>query len=268
MMGSRYLEKAFVFIFLLLSYSGNTYAEESQSIATMSYIVADGVSGKITLCKGAKIKRPPASTTKLMTGILVNELVCLEDVLTVGRNAVRIKPVRIGIKKGEQYTVWDLLRAALIRSANDACVALAEHVAGSEEDFVKMMNKKARDLGAHDTVFVNSHGLPGPGQHTTAYDMLLIINEFRRQARLVDVLTTKETEIRSLNGRVLPVVSKNRILRKNSFDFFIGKTGYTRAAGRCMVGEVWQDDSRVVFAVLGSRDLWSDTRSLIETGIR
>ncbi|HMK50822.1 MAG TPA: serine hydrolase, partial [Thermodesulfovibrionales bacterium] len=152
---------------------GVSYAHDLQSRAAT---VIDATSGKILYAKNPDLKCPPASTTKLMTAIVTLDKADLKDVVTISRNAARVPPHKAGFKEGDRMTVEELLNAALIGSANDAAVALAESVAGSEQAFVELMNKKALSIGATNTRFINPNGLPGSGQYITAHDLAKIMD--------------------------------------------------------------------------------------------
>ncbi len=127
---------------------------------------------------------PPASTVKVMTALLVLEKLSLDKVVTISSRPSRVQPSKVNIKAGEKYRVKDLLYALLLNSANDSAVALAEAVAGSEDKFVKMMNRRAKELGSSNTKFVNANGLPSRkgSQYTTPYDMYLIFKQALKQS--------------------------------------------------------------------------------------
>ncbi|MCH7589467.1 D-alanyl-D-alanine carboxypeptidase [PVC group bacterium] len=262
----RYFRILLVFAGLFFAVPRECAAENL--ITAKSYIVIDRESGEILLAHKAKRRQAPASTTKLMTALLAYELSPLNEYVNVSPEAAQASPVRIGLKSHEDFKMRDLLVAALIRSANDASVAIAIAVAGTEDKFVKLMNDKALSLGAYDTRFINAHGLPGPDQYTTAYDMLLIMNAFRQYPELVRILTTTHAEIVSKQGRKILVQSRNKILKKNSYDFFLGKTGYTKSAGYCLVGLARDQEADISFVLLGSQKIWKDTRTILDESLQ
>ena len=156
------------------------------SLFTSHFASADGdtvkgrgchgcATGRVLYAKNPELRLLPASTTKLMTALVVIEKAKLTDVVTVSKKAARRPPTRAGLKAGDKVTIETLLYAALMKSANDAAVALAEGVAGSVEDFVALMNMKALAIGANNTHYINANGLPGEGQYITAYDLSKIM---------------------------------------------------------------------------------------------
>jgi D-alanyl-D-alanine carboxypeptidase (penicillin-binding protein 5/6) len=170
-------------------------------------------------------------------------------------------------------SVQDLLYSALLYSANDASVVLAEGIAGSVADFAEMMTSKAQQLGAKNTHFTNPHGLTAPGHYSSAKDMALIFNYAMKNPDFRTIVRTKRKTVRLFtagkNKRVrrIPLRNKNRLLW--SFSGAIGgKTGYTRAAKRTFVGAVTRNGSTLVVSVLGSRALWTDTKRLLSYGFR
>jgi serine-type D-Ala-D-Ala carboxypeptidase (penicillin-binding protein 5/6) len=207
----------------------------------------------------------PASTTKVMTAIIVLERKQLDDVVVVGRNATLVLPSKIDIKPGENYRVRDLLYAALLSSSNDAAVALAEAVAGSEEKFVRLMNDRAHSLGAKNTLFANAHGLPSDHpQYTTAYDMFLIFREALKKQFFREAIKIKYITIHSQEGRKISLKSHNNALFKGWKKSVYGKTGYTTAARACFVGYVDKGKETLIIAVFGCSRRWDDVKSILE----
>ncbi len=214
----------------------------------------------------------PASTTKIMLAILVLERKGLDEIVTVSDRAVSALPSKIDIKPGEQYRVRELLYAALLNSANDASIALAESVAGSEEKFVDMMNARARRLGAENTLFANSNGLPSSNapQYTTAYDMYLMFREALKKPFFREAIRIKFMTIHSQAGRRIFLKSHNKALFKGWKQNVYGKTGYTNAAHACFVGYVEKGKELLIIAVFGCAHRWEDVKYIIERfgGIR
>jgi D-alanyl-D-alanine carboxypeptidase (penicillin-binding protein 5/6) len=228
----------------------------------------DASSGKILYAKNPDLRCPPASTTKLMTAIVTIENAGLKDSVTISRNAVSVSPHKTGFREGDKVTIEKLLYAALLGSANDAAVALAEAVAGSEERFVELMNRKAASIGAKDTCFINPHGLPGSGQYTTASDLSKIMNYALKYPKLKEIIGTRVTEISTQKGKSIFLKNTNRLLWSEE-DLVGGKTGYTRKARHCFVCAAERDNDTVVVALLGSpsrETLWKESGSLIEKG--
>ncbi|MEI6438536.1 MAG: serine hydrolase [Candidatus Omnitrophota bacterium] len=209
----------------------------------------------------------PASTTKVMTALIVLERMNLNDVVTIPAAAANVLPSKVELKAGEQYHVRDLLFCALLNSANDAALALAIAAAGSEEKFVDLMNDKTRQLGAKHTVFANPHGLPANRpQYTTAYDMFLIFraalkNEFFREA-----IKIRTMDVKSVEGRVIALRSHNKALFKGWKTGVYGKTGYTRQAQACFIGVINKGQEALIVAVFGcpGSTRWDDVKFIIE----
>ena len=209
----------------------------------------------------------PASTTKVMTALLVLERLPLDKYVSVSRRATRVQPTKLYLKPGERYRVRDLLFAILLKSANDASVALAEAVAGSEKAFVRMMNQRAKRLGAKHTRFANAHGLPSPKgtQYTTAYDMYLIFRQALRHPFFRKAIKYRYKTIISQSGRKIRLKSHNKILFKGWKRKIYGKTGYTRAARSCFIGTLRHKGDTLIVGVFGCRRRWEDIRHIVSS---
>ncbi len=255
----------FSLVFLFPSFAAAASAAE---ITSRAAVAVDAATGRVLYAKNPDYFLMPASTTKLMTAIVVLENARLSDVVIVSKKAAKTPPVRIGLKEGDRVTIETLLNAALIRSANDAAVALAEAVAGSEENFVVMMNKKAAEIGAENTRFINANGLPGEGQHITAYDLARIMGEAIRSPALLEILNKRVTEVSTESGRRFLITNTNKLLW-NDEDIVGGKTGYTRQARHCFVCVGARENETIIVAVLGAPSrgmLWKESENLIAFG--
>ena len=242
-----------------------SYADDINSRAA---VVMDASTGAILYAKNPDLRCPPASTTKLMTAIVAIERADIHDIVTISRNASRTPPHKAGFKEGDKVTVEELLNAALISSANDAAVALAEEVAGSESRFVELMNRKAAAIGAHDTRFINANGLPGAGQYTTATDLSKIMGYALRYSKLREIIGTRVSEISTERGKAIFLRNTNKLLWSED-DLVGGKTGYTRKARHCFVCAAERRQDTVIVTILGSpsrEDLWKESASLITRG--
>ena len=245
--------------------STTTFADE---ICSRSVVVMDVSTGEMLYAKNPYLRLPPASTTKLMTAIIAVENANLSDVVTISRNASHVSPHKAGLKEGDKITVEQLLYAALLDSANDAAVALSEVVAGSETRFATLMNRKALAIGAVDTRFINSSGLPGPSQYTTAYDLAKIMSYALRYQKLKEVIGTRVAEISTENGNSIFLRNTNKLLWSEE-DLVGGKTGYTRKAMHCFVCAAERKNATVIVVILGSpsRDvLWRESETMISKG--
>ncbi len=259
---------------------------ENFNISAESGIVIDAASGDILFEKNAHKPMYPASTTKVMTAILTLEHANLKDKVIIDKETPFTDGSRIYVKEGEEFTVEQLLNALLIQSANDSAVALAKHVSGSVEEFAKLMNKRAKELGALNTNFTNPHGLPDKEHVTTAYDLSMIakyamtIPKFREIVKTVKYqipVTEKTDEIRYLRNRnrLLSGIGPSNKMEYNGksidikYDIVDGiKTGYTSEAQQCLVSTAYKDNRRVISVVLKAirTDVYSDTRKLIDYG--
>ncbi len=256
----------FLFVFLL---SSETFAAKKTKrklhvLTARSAILSDSTKVKRLYGKNVNLKVAPASTTKVMMALLVLEKLPLDKVVTISRHATLVQPSKAGLRAGERYKVSELLYASLMQSANDASVALAEAVAGSESAFVDMMNKRARQLGAKRTKFANPHGLPTKtSQYTTAYDMYLIFREALKHHFFKKALQYKKKMIVSEGGRTIHLRSFNKLLSKGWKKMVYGKTGYTKKAKYCFVGYLINGNSTIIVAVFGCSKRWQDIQHLL-----
>lgn len=244
---------------------------EAPSVRAPVGVLADLDSGQVLFSKGLNDARPIASVTKLMTALITIERSALDEVVTVSPNAApRVTGYHgseLDLRPGERISVEDLLTAALIQSANDAAVALAEHVGGSVDRFVSMMNRRARRLGMRDTSFASSSGLDDAGR-STARDLLVLTREVMEQASLARIVRTKFAEIPSPEGKARRVQNRNVLLWL--YPGAIGvKTGYTVGARFCLVAAAERDGLRLVSIVLGAptpEGQFSDSATLLNYG--
>lgn len=257
-------------ILLLTAYClvpGISYAVEIQSRAA---VVMDATTKQVLYAKNPELKLKPASTTKLMTALISVERSKLNDIVTISRKAVNVAPTKMGFKIGDKVTIEELLYAALMKSANDAAVALAEAVAGSEKNFVKLMNQRARALGLKDTKFVNPHGLPGRGQYITAYDLATIMGHAIKNPVIREILGTRVRKVSTEKGRSMFIKSTNKLLWFDE-EVLGGKTGYTRLALHCFTGVSDREEESIIIALLGTpkRDLlWKEAETLLDFGYK
>ncbi len=240
----------------------------ADEILSRAAIVMEASTGRILYGKNPNLRLLPASTTKLMTAMVTLDRVNPGDTVVISRNAESCSPVKARFRVGEKVTVETLLNAALIKSANDAALALAEGVAGSEERFVEMMNEKAIALGMADTRFVNATGLPAEGQYITAYDLARMLRQALKYPLIKEIISTKASRISTEDGRQIFIKNSNKLLWSDD-TVLGGKTGYTRAAKHCFVCASEQGSETVIAAVLGApyrERLWKESEILIEKG--
>lgn len=208
--------------------------------------------------RNAHVPFYPASTVKLLTALVVLDNKDLKDSIVITRRAVNVRPTKAGLTKGAYYSVEDLLKVLLATSANDAGVALAQAVAGSEEQFALLMNKKARSLGATDSNFTNATGLPDKRQVTSAYDLSIIARAAFSHPFIASLMKEKIVTIAGSDGKKISRTNHNKLLWRVTDPCVLGKTGYTRAAGHSYAGIAYYDDRRVSVVILKSRKPWSD----------
>lgn len=257
--------------FLLLPFYASAAKKTKSSkvvITAKAAIFSDSTAKKRIYGKDVYRRVLPASTLKVMTALLAMEKLSLDKVVTVSRYATTPQPSKIGVKTGEKYKVRNLLYAVLLKSANDASIVLAEAVAGSEDNFVAMMNKRARQLGCKNTKFANSHGLPDDdAQYTTAYDMYLIFREALKYPFFRQALQCRYKTIYSEAGRKIGLTSHNDILFSKWKQKIYGKTGYTRSAKSCFIGYFQKGGHDFIVAVFGcqSRCRWKEIKYIVST---
>ena len=257
------LKKVFgILLILLVLFPTIAFASELAPNAS-SVIVLEPTTGEIIYERNSHERRHPASMTKVMTMLLVMEaiekgIIKWEDMITVSSNASSMGGSQILLETGEQMSVYDMFKGLSVASGNDAAVALAEKIAGTEEMFVKMMNDKAKELGLKDTNFKNSHGLDEANHYSTAYDMAMMAKELVKHEKVFEFTSIYEDYLRKGTDRSFWLVNTNKLVR-----FYKGvdglKTGYTAEAGFCITATANINDMRIIAVVMGEPD--SDTRN-------
>jgi len=240
----------------------------SATVAPISYAARPNNSASIvieaTTCRvlseiNAHCKLPMASTTKIMTALVVLENANIDEIVTVPQEAVGMEGSSIYLKKGEKLTVKDLLYGLMLRSGNDAAVALAIYVGGSVDEFVKMMNEKAAFLGAENTNFVNPHGLHHKNHYTTAYDLAIITACAMKNQNFCQIVATKAVTVGDNENESLRyLVNKNKILSLYEGGNGV-KTGYTTDSGRCLVSASKRNGMQIICVVLNHYSMWEDS---------
>ena len=256
--------KKIILLIVLFSLVSLSDSMATYNVSCRSVIFSDSTKVRRLYGKQVSERVTPASTTKVMTALLVLKNLPLNSYVRVSPRATYVQPSKINVKPYEEYKVQDLLYALLLNSANDASVVLAEAVAGSEEKFVNMMNNTARQLGARNTRFANSHGLPSKKrQYTTAYDMYLIFREALKHDFFRNAIKHKYKTIASRDGRTVYLKNHNKILFKGWKKYIYGKTGYTRQARSCFVGTLQKGKSTLIIAVFGCQNRWDDIKHVV-----
>lgn len=231
-------------------------------------ILMDAHTGQILYQKNIHQQMHPASTTKMLTALIALQEGELDELVTVGAGTNTIEGSTLWLQQGEQLTLEDLLYALMLKSANDAAVVIAQHLAGSVDNFCQLMNAAARQWGAKSSNFVNPHGLTDEAHYTTAYDLAMIARQAVQNKKLVEISSTENKTIDRGNPDDFKfLINHNRLLWK--YDGAIGiKTGYTSAAQQCLVAAARRDNRELITVVLKSQgqDIWQDTTALLDYG--
>ncbi len=237
------------------------------NVTAKSAVVMEAKTGKVIYSRNMRDIKYPASTTKIMTLIVALENGNLNDEVTASEDASKTEGSTIWLETGEKRRMLDLLYGMMLVSGNDATVAVAEHIAGSVPAFAQMMTEKAHSIGAKDTFFVNSSGLPDEKHYTTAYDMALIAAYgYNSNPMFEQIVSTKEKQIPWADNdydRVLG--NENRMLWLYEGGNGV-KTGYTDAAGRCLVSAAKRDGVQLIAVVLDSLYMWNDSIAMLDYG--
>jgi D-alanyl-D-alanine carboxypeptidase (penicillin-binding protein 5/6) len=233
-----------------------------------SVIVVDANNGRILYEKNADQVRPAASTQKLLTALIVAETGFLDRPVTVQSGDPLCEPVKLGIKPGETYQRMDLLRALLVKSPNDVARCLARDNAGSIDAFAEIMNRRALQLGAVHSHFVNPNGLPVPGQYSSARDLAMIARAAYANPTIRSIVCLPQLVFRYANGRTRELENTNKLLRRLPYCNGM-KTGYTDAAGKCLIASGTRPGKDVIVVVLGdsSGRVWRDASALLSWGL-
>ncbi|HWR19998.1 MAG TPA: D-alanyl-D-alanine carboxypeptidase family protein, partial [Clostridia bacterium] len=238
-------------LMLLPWFPASAFADEPKTGA-VSAILLEAGTGKVLYEKNAYIKLPMASTTKVMTAILALECCALSDTVTVTEDAYGTEGSSIYLELEEKMSVEDLLYGLMLNSGNDAAVALAVHIGGSLEGFANLMNAKAREIGANNTNFVTPHGLPNGDHYTTAYDLALISAYALKNEDFCTIVGT--TYHRTTTGNFQRTFkNKNKLLWQYEGGNGI-KTGYTKAAGKCLSFAAQREGMQLIGVVLNCPD--------------
>ena len=256
---------------LCLTLKGTALAGTEPEVKALGAVLMEAESGRVLWEKNAEAPLPNASTTKIMTCLIALESGMLDDTVTVSPNAASKPETRMGLSAGEKIKLRGLLYPMMLESANDAAVAVAEHIAGSEEEFCDMMDERAIEIGAMDTDFETANGLDRDGHHSTAMDMALITAYALENEDFREIISAPSATVKS-DRRTYTVANKDRLLKE--YDGAIGvKTGFTGLAGQCFVGAAKRDGMTLISVVLGSgwgssgkERKWIDTKNLLNYG--
>lgn len=268
------------FLFLALIslnvFTINAFAEEKPpNLNAESALLMDAKTGQVLYSKEANKKQFPASTTKVLTALVVLDNAKLTDVVTVGKNPPFADGSSIGLKEGEKFTVETLLTGLLLESGNDCAEALAEYVGGTTSNFVKMMNEKAKALGCNDSNFENPSGLPNDKHISTAYDLALILKEAIKNPDYINISRKISVELppSNLDKEKRWANNHNHLINKNSKYYYkyalAGKSGYTDVARHTFVISAQKDNRTLIATFLKAEDKnknFEDMASLLDYG--
>lgn len=267
-------------------YAGNNKETTApESLHALSAVLMDGTSGRVLYGKNAEEPRAMASTTKIMTCILILEQCNLEETAVTSAYAASMPKVHLGAAEGEEFYVKDLLYSLMLESHNDSAVILAEHAGGSVSEFAGKMNEKAREIGCEDTWFITPNGLDAQEEvqgevkkhHTTATDlgkiMRYCIFQSPKKEKFLEITRTPSYSFQDVSGKRSFSCNNHNAFLSMMEGALSGKTGFTSQAGYCYIGALEQDGKTLIVALLGCgwpnhKDYkWQDTRALMEYGL-
>jgi D-alanyl-D-alanine carboxypeptidase (penicillin-binding protein 5/6) len=260
-----YLRKLSILLIMSILFVSFTY-EKRQTILPLncvSAIVIDQESGRILYSKNSSSVLAMASTTKIITAIVAIEKGNLTDTVVVSSRAASVNGSTAGLKTGEKISLEELLYGLMLRSGNDAAIAIAEHIGGSVREFIRLMNEKALELGAYHTSFATPHGLDAEDHYTTAYDLARITAYAMKNEFFARLVSTKSISS-GISGEFNRSYSNiNKFLYRIDNSDGV-KTGYTGNAGKCLVASVKHSYGRYICVVLNSGDRWRDAEKLVQ----
>ena len=265
--------------------SNNKETTAPESLHALSAVLMDGISGRVLYGKNAEEPRAMASTTKIMTCILILEQCNLEETAATSAYAASMPKVHLGAAEGEEFYVKDLLYSLMLESHNDSAVILAEHAGGDVPGFAEKMNEKAREIGCEDTWFITPNGLDAQEEvqgevkkhHTTATDlgriMRYCISQSPKKEEFLEITRTPSYSFQDVSGKRSFFCNNHNAFLSMMEGALSGKTGFTSEAGYCYIGALEQDGKTLIVALLGcgwpnhKNYKWQDTRALMEYGL-
>ncbi len=234
------------------------------SIKASALYMVELKSWRVLLEKDPARRLPPASLTKIMTALIALESAPLQEVVKIDRRAL-VHPSSLKFQAGEEFLLRDLLTAMLVSSANDACEAVAWHVGGNANQFVVMMNERARTLGLKNTHFANACGFDAPGHYSTAADLAKLTEQALQEPVFSMMVRTLIRDISTVDGaRQMSLHTTNELLVDPDVNGV--KTGYTSKAGRCLIASMFKDGHRLLLVGLNIRDQWEQASRLLRYG--
>lgn len=267
------MKKIYLILLIFSLFILNVNAKEDYAPTAKSAILVDNATGKVLFEKNADERLAPASMTKLGSMLLIMEAIdsgkiSLDDEVTISEEAASMGGSQVFLEAGEVYKVHDLLKGVAIASGNDAVVALAEKIAGSQSEFVDAINKRFKEIGATNTNFVNAHGLDTENHYSTARDMSIIARELLKHERILEYTSIYEEYLEKNDGTKTWLVNTNKLVRfYNGVDGL--KTGFTENAGYCLTATAKKDNFRLISVVMGedsTENRSSDTVKMLNYG--
>jgi D-alanyl-D-alanine carboxypeptidase len=248
-----------IFIILLAPFSLSAH----DGVTAPSFLLVEKDTFHVVSGRDYDRKHAPASTTKVLTTIVALERLKGDEAIVPDKEVLKIPASKLSLIPGKQYQADDLIKGTMIESANDAAYTLGAYIAGSEESFARMMNEKARSIGAYDSNFKNASGLFVEGQYTTCWDLALMFRYGLESDSFRNIIATKYFLFND-SKRSVRYKNHNRLLF--CFEPTIGgKTGFTRVSKHCYVGAFEKDGRVYILSLLGSRDLWGDAVKILQT---
>ncbi len=241
---------------------------EPPELTASNWVLYDATGDVVLAEQDADVSRAMASVTKVMTALVVRDHAALDERVRISETASAVGESEIGLVPGERWTVRDLLYALLVRSGNDAAVALAEHVGGSVEGFAAMMNDKAAELGLTESAFVNPHGLDAEGHYSSAHDLAVMARVLLQDDVLAEMVRTRRVVFKPApDGSARTVSNTNHLL--GEYPGIAGvKTGFTGRAGKVLISALQTPERLLIGVVMGSEDHFADSRELLDYGER
>lgn len=267
------MKKVLLIMLSFFSWMSISLAQEDYTPNAKSAILVDSLSGKVLYEKNSLEKLPPASMTKLASMLLIMEAIDngqlkFDDMVTISEEAANMGGSQVFLQAGEAYSVHDLLKSIAIASGNDAVYAMAEKIGGTHQEFVNMLNKRLKEIGAVNTNFVNAHGLDAEGHYSTAKDMSIIARELLKHEKILEYTSIYEEYLEKNDGSRIWLVNTNKLVRYyNGVDGL--KTGFTKTAGYCLTATAKKDNFRLISVVMGedtSENRSADTVRLLNYG--
>ncbi len=256
---------SFFLCFLIIVCSFILTVSAYGDVSARHAVVIECDSGDVVYGKNERVKAPMASTTKIMTAYLAIKYGALDKTVVIPKEATNIEGSSIYLKEGERLSLIELVYALMLESANDASVAIAIAVCGSEDAFVKMMNDEALKLGLTDTHFTNPHGLDNEEHYTTAYDLAVLADHAMDEPLFKEIVSTAKKVIPNHDGGSRVLINHNKLLR--SYEGTVGvKTGFTKRSGRCLVSCAERDGVRLICVTLNAPNDWNDHKNLLSCG--